>query len=195
MQCLLLHVCTAVSEPNNIPILPSRRPGALPAPSWFLGSHAPFFSSSSPPSFFLLLLLLLQQTARPGEEEKECCRLCLLLLSCCDDDGGGSLLNMRVVGGWLRQKRCAQTHARTAQIKGRGSPRTTSGLGEHPAFYDTAVRTNCTTVHAWAYSIYFFSSFFFFSSHPSPPPPTTNSAAREGGEGVLSALSSSSVVL
>ena len=26
-------------------------------------------------------------------------------------------------------------------IKGRGSPRTTSGLGEHPAFYDTAVRT------------------------------------------------------
>ena len=91
-----------------------------------------FFSSSSPPSFFLLLLL--QQTARPGEEEKECCRLCLLLLSCCDDDGGGSLLNMRVVGGWLRQKRCAQTHGtdRTNNLYNGGIPPITQRTKDTP---------------------------------------------------------------
>ena len=71
----------------------------------------------------------------------------------------------------------------TLDWEGRGSPRTTSGLGEHPAFYDTAVRTcvGIQYIFFLLFLLFLISSSFSSSSssyewepmvkhiHPRPP--------------------------
>ena len=99
-----------------------------------------------------------------------------------------------------------QTHGTDRTNKGAWEPKNHEGAGRAPGLLlcyigilgsDTEILYIMQKKALRAYNSSIFFLFFFSSSLLllPPPPPTTNSAARGEGEGVLSALSSSSSVV